>query len=82
MIRTQIQLPEDQLEALKRLASAEDRSLSDLVREGVEALVRGRRGASRADLKARSLAAIGRFRSGTKDLSSQHDRHLAEAFEA
>lgn len=82
MIRTQIQLPEDQLEALKRLAAAEGRSLSDLVREGVDSLVRGRRGVSRESLKARSLAAVGRFRSGTKDLSTQHDRHLVEAYES
>ena len=80
MIRTQIQLPEEQLEALRRLAAAEDRSLSDLVREGVDALVRSRRGASRESVKERSLAAVGRFRSGVKDLSREHDRHLAEAF--
>ena len=80
MMRLQVQLEKEQLDALRRLAAADDRSLSDLVREGVEALVRARGGASRESVKERSLAAIGRFHSGTSDLAREHDRHLAEAF--
>jgi len=48
------------------------------VREGVEALVHDR--GEREGAKERSLAAIGRFRSGARDLSRSHDRHLAAAF--
>ena len=80
MIRLQVQLEEEQLEALRRMAAAADRSLSDLVREGVDTLVRTRGGVSRESVKGRSLAAVGRFHSGTSDLAREHDRHLAEAF--
>ncbi len=80
MIRMQVQLSEGQIEALRRSAAAEGRSLSDLVREAVDAFTASRHGASRAELKRRSLAAVGRFRSGTDDLSRDHDRHLADAF--
>ncbi len=80
MVRLQVQLEERQLEALRRLAAADDRSLSDLVREGVDALVRARGGVSRESVKERSLAAAGRFHSRTPDLARNHDRYLAEAF--
>ncbi len=80
MIRAQVQLPEEQLAILRRLAAEERRSISDLVREGVDALVRGRGIGSHESVKARALSAIGRFRSGETDLSRGHDRHLAQAF--
>ncbi len=80
MIRIQVQLSQKQLEAVRRLALAEERSVSDVVREGVDAVVHARAGTSREEAKALSLAAIGKFRSGRKDLSREHDRHLAEAF--
>jgi hypothetical protein len=34
----------------------------------------------REELKRRALAVSGRFRSGLKDLSTEHDRYLEEAF--
>ncbi len=81
MIRLQVRLEEEQLDALRRMAAAADRSLSDLVREGVDTLVRTRGGVSRESVKRRSLAAVGRFHSGISDLARGHDRHLAEAFD-
>jgi hypothetical protein len=35
----------------------------------------------REELKRRALAVSGRFRSGLKDLSTEHDRYLEEAFD-
>jgi predicted transcriptional regulator len=81
MIRTQIQLPEDTMRALKRLAAQRDTSLSSLVREAVEQLLAGRRAAPAGDRRARARAAVGRFRSGRGDLSDGHDEHFAEAAE-
>ena len=77
MIRTQIQVTEDQLTALRQLATESGRSISDLVREGVETVLSARKRAERVE---RALRAAGRFSSGTSDGSAQHDRHLAEAF--
>ena len=36
MIRTQIQLTEEQMEALRRLAALKKKSMADLVRQSVE----------------------------------------------
>lgn len=82
MVRTQIQLTDAQAKALKALAASEGRSMADLIRDGVDAMLRTRGAVDRDDLKARSLAALGRFKSASRDLGSKHDEHLAGAFEA
>jgi hypothetical protein len=80
MIRTQIQLTEDQYESLRQLAMATERSVADLVREGVDHVLAGRSVPSREELVGRALAAVGRYASGKSDVSGDHDRYLAEAF--
>lgn len=82
MVRTQIQLTDAQAKALKALAASEGRSMADLIRDGVDAMLRTRGAVDRDGLKARSLAALGRFKSASRDLGSKHDEHLAGAFEA
>jgi hypothetical protein len=80
MIRMQVQLTETQVESLKQRAASTGRSQADLVREGVDLLLRSENEAPREQRRARALQAIGRFASGRKDVSREHDRHLAEAF--
>ena len=80
MVRTQIQLTEAQAKALRDAAARQGRSMAELVRDGVEALLRSEAGPSREELKRRAIEALGRFRSGKSDISSEHDRYLAEAF--
>jgi len=79
MIRTQIQLTEQQAAELKRLAAARGQSMAQLVRTGVDRLLREESGASRGDRMRRAAAAFGTFRSGRRDLSSRHDEHFADA---
>ena len=62
------------------LLAAEHRSMADLVRDGIDALLESRAGGGRERAKARALAAVGRFRSGVRDLATKHDDHLAEAW--
>src|SRR3990167_6786819 len=52
LTRLQVQLAESQPEALRSLAAAAGRSVADLVREGVDALLGARSHRSRADLRA------------------------------
>ena len=80
MVRTQIQLTEEQARALKELARAEQRSMADLIRQSVDVLLRSRARRGREERKRRALAAVGRFRSGVSDLAASHDRYLGEAF--
>jgi len=80
MQRTQIQLTEEQSQALKTLATERRISVAELIRQAAEDLLRQSSTLSRAEMKRRALAAAGRFRSGEKDLSTKHDDHLAEIY--
>jgi post-segregation antitoxin (ccd killing protein) len=77
VIRTQIQLTEEQLEALQRLAAERGVSVAALAREGIEAVLRTAAG---EDRWARALASVGRFRSDRGDVSERHDEYLVDAF--
>jgi hypothetical protein len=80
VVRTQIQLTDAQARGLKALAAAEGRSMAEVIRDGVDTILRARGTVDRDALKARSIAALGRFESGTRHLGSRHDDHAAEAF--
>lgn len=82
MIRTQIQLTEEQSSALKRLAAREGKSVAELVRLGVDQLIRSQRIVDREELRSRALSVVGKFSSGDEDLAAEHDRYAAEAFES
>ena len=81
MIRTQIQLSEEQARALRELAARDGRSMADLVRESVDLLLRRRRihSPSQELLAERALAAAGRFRSESGDLGRRHDDLFADS---
>lgn len=81
MIRTQVQFTEEQIALLRERARAQNRSVSDLVREAVTRFLLGDPApADRRESAQRAEALIGKFRSGTPDLAAEHDRYLAEAY--
>ncbi|MGD2158968.1 MAG: hypothetical protein PVG32_18965 [Anaerolineales bacterium] len=82
MIRTQIQLTEEQSQALKRLAAREGKTVAELVRLGVDQLLRSQGGIDPEEQRRRALAVVGKFHSGDEDLSAEHDRYAVEAFES
>ena len=81
MIRTQIQLTEDQARALKARARLEERSMAELVRECVAEYLARRPAPDVRELARRARALEGRFRSGCPDLAEAHDRYLDDAFD-
>jgi glycerol dehydrogenase-like iron-containing ADH family enzyme len=81
MVRTQIQLTEEQAEALKRLAMTRHLSVAELIRQAVDNLLKSSVMVNIEERRRRALAAAGRFSSGLRDLSTEHDKYLAEAFE-
>jgi len=80
MIRTQIQLTEEQAEALKALASRQRVSVAELIRRSVDAMIRSAAEPTPDERRRRALAAIGRFHSGRHDVAVNHDRYLAEDY--
>lgn len=80
MIRTQIQLSEDQAKRLRDLAAREGRSMADIVRESLSEYLPRHQEVDREELKRRSLEVLGTFRSGAPDVAERHDRHLDEIY--
>jgi hypothetical protein len=80
MVRTQVQLTDRQLEALRHDSAATGRSVADLIRQGVDQYLAGRSELGREQRIERAIGVAGKFSSGRNDVSGHHDRHLAEAF--
>ena len=81
MIRTRLQLTEEQARALKAQARMEERSMAELVRECVAEYLARRRPPDIRELARRARGLKGRFRSGSSDLAEAHDRYLDDAFD-
>lgn len=79
MVRTQIQLTKTQAAGLKELAAAEGRSMADLIRASVDALLQNAGHVSRSELRKRALVVVGRHRGGPRDLAARHDQYLEKA---
>ena len=75
MVQTQIELTEEQMSALEKLAKKRRISLSNLVQEGINNVLRSEVTRSDAEMKQRALDVAGRFRSGLGDLSRRHDEY-------
>lgn len=80
MVRTQIQLTDQQAAKLKKRANKEGVSLAELVRRGIEMYLRNSPQPSDEERRRRALAIVGRYASGQSDLSENHDKYLAEAY--
>ena len=81
MIRTQIYLTEEQAQALRAMALARRVSVAELIRQGVDLLILQSGGIDLAERRRRAIAAAGRFHSGQSTVSTEHDRHLVEAYQ-
>jgi hypothetical protein len=81
MVRTQIQLTDDQARRLRRRARQDGVSMSAVIRRFLDhGLVEAT--GDRSDLYRNASGLVGGFpdRERAKDLASEHDRHLDEAF--
>jgi len=80
VIRTQVQLTEEQSRALKELALKENVSMAELIRRAVDYWLRTVGPVSMEEQRQRALAVVGKFHSGKSDVSERHDEYLAEAY--
>lgn len=79
-IRTQVQLTERQIKSLRHISAQTGTSVAELVRQGIDQYLAGRRGPSPEERIERAIRVAGMFSSGASDVSADHDRRLAEAF--
>ena len=65
---------------MKKLADDEKVSVASLVRRGVDVLLESSGEISADERRRRALAVAGKFHSKKRDLGTEHDKYLPEAF--
>ncbi len=80
MVRTQIQLTEEQSNRLKVSAARQKISVAELIRKGVDMALAQESGFSGEEVVRRAIQAAGRFHSSRSDVSRRHDDYLSEAY--
>jgi hypothetical protein len=79
MVRTQIQLTEDQARLLKQLALKENKSVAELIRMSIDAMLLCGGYQNHDHLRKRALEVAGTL-SGPIDLATNHDDYLTDDF--
>ena len=80
MIRTQIQLTEEQSARLKAMAARRGISIAKLIRQSIDVLLSRSDERPPEDLYRRAARAAGKHRSGAHDVSVRHDEYLSEGY--
>ena len=80
MIRTQIQLTEEQAKALKKMSSQMNLSMAEIIRQGIDYYLQACGVISQEERRQRAIKAAGQFHSGKTDLSEKHDEYLADIY--
>lgn len=80
MVRTQIQLTEEQARAVRKMARAEGVSVAEVIRRAVGKIMRADKSIDEEERHKRALEIVGKFRSGKRDISRKHDVYLEEAY--
>jgi hypothetical protein len=79
MIRTQIQITEEQAAILRTLSIERRCPIAELIRMSIDSFVQREAGISGDRKRAKAKSAAGRFASSCTDISTEHDRYFAEA---
>ena len=80
MVRTQIQITEEQAKAIKRIALARHVSVAELIRRAVDIMVKSSPLADPEEKLKRAIDVVGKFRSGKSEIARRHDEYLADAY--
>ncbi len=80
MIRTQIQLTEEQATGLQRLAREQRVSMASVIRQSVDKTLADEHAATDMERRQRAMEISGAFRSGQTDIGTNHDKYLAEIY--
>ena len=80
MVRTQIQLTEDQARALKKIAQSQHLSVAELIRRAVDTTINSSSVIDTEERHKRAMEIVGKFGSGKRNVSKKHDLYLTEAY--
>lgn len=80
MLRTQIQLTEEQAKRIKAAAARRGVSMAELVRQAIDLFIRRSGEKSDDEMRDRAIAAAGSFHSRRRDVAQRHDEYLAEDY--
>jgi predicted Ser/Thr protein kinase len=80
MVRTQIQLTEEQAKKIKKIAASRGAPMAEVIRDAVEGAIRSGAGTVSEERRKRALEIVGKFRSGKRDVSKKNDAYLTEAW--
>jgi predicted DNA-binding ribbon-helix-helix protein len=80
MVRTQIQLTDDQAKALKKIAQSRRLSVAELIRKAVDTIIKSSPVVDREERRKRAMEIAGKFSSGKRDISKKHDLYLTDAY--
>jgi predicted NUDIX family phosphoesterase len=80
MVRTQIQLTEEQARAIKRIANVQGVSIAEVIRRAIDRIISAGPTVDIGERHKRALEIVGKFRSARRDVSRKHDAYLAETF--
>lgn len=79
MIRTQIQLTEQQAQLLKRLSRSNNESIAALIRRALDQFLLTQK-PDRRILYRQAKTIAGKFKTSESDIAAEHDRYLEEDF--
>jgi hypothetical protein len=80
MVRTQIQLSEDQAKTLKKIAVSRHLSVAELIRQAVDTIIKSSMLVDAEERRKRAIGIVGKFGSGRRDISKKHDLYLADVY--
>lgn len=80
MIRTQIQLTEEQARNLRMLAHETDMPMAELIRRAIDDLLVKSGRISASERRRLLLSIAGKYDSGLADVSARHDDYLDEIY--
>jgi hypothetical protein len=79
MVRTQVQLTEEQARLLREMSRTGRESMAALIRSAVDQFLLNRK-PDRITLYRQASTVVGKYEVGVGDISLEHDRYLDEAF--
>jgi len=79
MVRTQIQLTEEQAHLLQEVSRNSQESMAALIRRAADQFLITRK-PDRPALYRQASMVVGKYEAGVHDISTEHDRYLEEAF--